>query len=194
VPPPPAEPPTAIVATPSGHLRVVPSQRQLDHWRRGRIVSAIGTATGAAGLILSGSSMIYVLVKDYPPSSNDVLAPSASPTDVGPMLAYTGSSLSTLSFLLSASGLGIQHAALRDLGIDTDRGRFGAGTALGVIGTLSTATSYFFGFTNYLNPHDQSVAILATSISGTALCAIGTILYLTDSARMRRNWKTYVSF
>jgi hypothetical protein len=194
-PPPVPEPPVrTIITTPTGNLRVVPSQRQIDRWRRGRIVSTVGTFTGLVGTGLSLSSAIYVAVKDYPPSANDVLAPSASPTDVGPVLAYTGASLSSVSFILSAAGLGAQHSVLRDLGIDTDRGRFGAGTALGVIGTLSTGLSYFFGFTGYLNPHDQAIAILTTSISGTALCAIASILYLTDSSRMKRNWKTFTSF
>jgi hypothetical protein len=133
-------------------------------------------------------------VKDYPPSANDVLAPSAKPTDVGPMLAYTGASLSAVSFLLTAGGLGAQHSVLSHLGIDTGRGHFAAATTLGVLGTLSTATSYFFGFTGYLNPHDQSVAILTTSITGTALCGLASILYLIDSSRMKRNWKTYTTF
>jgi hypothetical protein len=195
--PPPAvpEPPVrTIITTPAGRLRVVPSAPQLTRWRRARIVAAFGTFTGLAGLGLSLSSAIYVAVKDYPPSANDVLAPTAKPTDVGPMLAYTGASLSTASFILTASGLGAEHALLRDLGIDTDRARFGAATTLGVFGTVSTGLSYFFGGTGYLNPHDQSVAILTTSITGTALCALASILYLSDSSRIKRNWKTFTQF
>jgi hypothetical protein len=196
--PPPGPEPAAtirqVITTPEGRLRVVPGPQQVDRWRRARIVSSLGTFTGIAGIGLSLSSAIYVAVKDYPPSANDVLAPSAKPSDVGPVLAYTGASISAVSFLLTAGGLGAEHAVLSHLGIDTGRGYFAAATTLGVFGLLSTGTSYFFGFTNYLNSHDQSVAILTTSITGTALCGLASILYLVDSSRMKRNWKTFTTF
>jgi hypothetical protein len=191
---PSAEPSPQVITTPDGHLRVMPTQRERDRWRRGRIVSSLGTFTGVAGLGLSISSAIYVAVKDYPPSANDVLAPTAKPSDVGPVLAYTGSSISTVSFLLSAGGLGAQHSVLRHLNIDPGLSHFAAGTTFGILGTFSTATSYFFGFTGYLNPHDQAVAILATSITGTALCGLASILYLVDSARMKKRWNNLTTF
>ena len=75
---------------------------------------------------------------------------------------------------------------LDHLGADPGRGAFGVGTTFGLVGFLGVGPSYFFGLTDYFNPHDQSVAILATSLTGTALCAIAGILYSVDSSHLKR--------
>ncbi|HWE30054.1 MAG TPA: hypothetical protein VHB97_18720, partial [Polyangia bacterium] len=67
-------------------------------------------------------------------------------------------------------------------------------TTFGLVGFAGVGASYFFGLTNYLNPHDQGVAILATSLSGTALCAIAGILYAVDSSRVKRAWRGLTTF
>ena len=96
--------------------------------------------------------------------------------------------------MLSASGLGYQHHLLYELGGDVSRGVFAGGTTIGLMGFLSVGASYFFGFTNYLNPHDQGIAILATSITGTGLCLLGGLLYTIDAGRMKRAWDRLGTF
>src|SRR6185295_545867 len=96
---------------------------------------------------------------------------------------------SALGFILSSAALGYQHSLLSDLQADPGRGTFAGGTALGVLGFAAVGTSYFFGFTSYLKPHDQGVAILASTITGTVLCAVGSLLYTIDSASMKRVWQ-----
>jgi hypothetical protein len=162
-------------------------------WRDARILSVTGSVVNALGTGLSLASVVYIGVTHWPPSAGEVLTP-ARPSDVGPALAYAGASASAAGFVLNASGLGYEHHVLNLLGADPGRGMFGAGTALGLVGFASVGASYFFGLTDYLNPHDQGIAILATSLAGTALCAIAGILYAADSSRVKKAWASVSSF
>ena len=170
-----------------------PSPDMVGRWRTARALSVVGSVLNVIGTGLSLSSVVYIVATDYPPSATSLLAP-AKPSDVGPALAYAGASVSAAGFILSASGLGYQHRLLDELSADPGRGAFGVGTAFGIVGFANVGLSYFFGLTDYLNPHDQSVAILATSLTGTALCAIAGILYSVDSSRVKKAWEFVSTF
>ena len=201
MPPPPPPPPTSASASstmtlPAPSLTVArsrPSPDMVGRWRTARALSVVGSVLNVIGTGLSLSSVIYIVATDYPPSATSLLAP-AKPSDVGPALAYAGASVSAAGFILSASGLGYQHRLLDELSADPGRGAFGVGTAFGIVGFANVGLSYFFGLTDYLNPHDQSVAILATSLTGTALCAIAGILYSVDSSRVKKAWEFVSTF
>ena len=175
-------------------VRAAPTEEVRQRWHTARVLSVTGSVINAIGTGLSVTSVIYIGVTNYPPNASDVLAPAAKPSDPGPALAYAGASVSAFGFVLNAAGLGYEHHVLDDLGADTGRGLFGAGTAFGIFGFASTGLSYFFGLTSYLNPHDQGIAILATSLTGTALCAIGGLLYATDSSRVLKAWRSVTTF
>jgi hypothetical protein len=116
------------------------------------------------------------------------------PTDTAQILSYVASSASALGFALSAGGLAWRHRILDELGADSGRGVFVGGTVVGVLGLGSIATGYFFGLTHYLEPHDQSIAVLATSLGGSALCIIGSIMYAADASRLNKVWKSLTTF
>jgi hypothetical protein len=162
-------------------------------WRNARILSGFGTAFGVIGTGLSLGSAVYILVTGYPPNANDFLHP-ARPSDTGPALAYAGASVSAAGFALSAGGLGWQHKILGDLGADRGRGLYVGGTTVGVLGLVAVGAGYFFGLTDYLNAHDQSIAVLTTSLVGTALCTTAALLYATDSSRVKKIWKNLATF
>lgn len=214
-PPPPAQPtpaPYQYTAMPS--LSAPPPKPYVSpdtykRWRRGRILYGVGSFIGLAGTALALSSVLVVAITGYPCNPNDPLNAvsinnkcnpanprydTPSPTDTAPLLAYMGSTASALGFVLTSAGLGYQHHLLRELNSDIPRGIFAGGTALGLLGFISTGVSYFFGFTHYLNPHDQGIAILASSITGTGLCLLGGLLYTIDSSRMRRAWQRITTF
>jgi hypothetical protein len=195
--PPPRNPLVTIPAGPVGPaplpLSVTPTPVVVRSWRRARVVSAVGTLLSIAGTGLSLASVIYIAATHYPPSAADILNPPA-PSDPGPVLAYVGSSTSAAGFVFSASALAYQHHLLDRLGIDPGKGRFAIGTTIGLVGFAGVGASYFFGLTHYLDPHDQEIAILATSIGGAALCAIAGLLYTIDSSRNMRVWKTLGTF
>jgi hypothetical protein len=189
---PPPPPPTIVGGMPP--LHPAPPDDIVQRWHRTRVVSVIGSLTSIIGTGLSLSSIIYIGVTHYPPSAGDLLGAPAKPSDTGPVLAYLGSSVSAASFVLTAGALGYEHHLLDELGADPGRGRFGVGTAFGLVGLVGIGAGYFFGLTNYLNPHDQGVAIIATSISGAALCTIASILYASDSSRLKSAWRNLTTF
>lgn len=189
-PPPVVAPPPPPVVT---SLHASPSPDMVRRWHTARVLSVLGSVLNVIGTGLSLSSAVYIAVTDYPPSANQLLTP-AKPSDPGPALAYAGASTSALGFVLSAAGLGYEHHLLDELGADPGRGMFGVGTTFGIVGFAGVGMSYFFGLTDHLNPHDQSVAILATSLSGTALCAIAGILYAVDSSHVKDAWTGVMRF
>jgi hypothetical protein len=180
-----------------------------ERWHRARVLYTVGGVTGLLGDGLTISSIAVIAVTGYPcdpfdprhaTDPKDTCNPNSAiyhpsrPTDAAPMLAYLGSSFSALGFVLSASGLGYQHSLLREVNADPGRGVFAGGTVLGVLGFTAVGASYFFGFTSYLNPHDQAVAILSSSLTGAALCALGSLLYVIDSSRTKRAWERFTPF
>lgn len=206
-PPPPIEP---VAAAPQATAaRASLPAKMTERWHRARVLYGVGTAMGLVGNGLTLASIVIVSVTDYPcnpydpkhaTNPNDSCNPNGAifkpprPTDPAPLLAYIGSSTSALGFVFTASGLGYQHHLLDELDADVGRGYFHAGTTLGLLGFFSVGASYFFGFTDYLNAHDQGVAILTTSIGGAALCAIGGLLYSVDSSRLNRAWRRISTF
>src|SRR6478752_5555941 len=142
-------------------------QETMSHrWHRARVLYAVGSVTGLVGSALTLSSVLVVAFTGYPctepnpdplqalsgnacPINNGMVA-QPKPTDAAPLMAYLGSSVSAVGFVLSASALGYQHYLLDELHVDPGRGTFAAGTAIGLMGFVSVGASYFFGFTNYL--------------------------------------------
>jgi hypothetical protein len=203
--PAPAAPVVSPSPTPPRSLPPTMAER----WRRARITYGAGSVIGLLGDGLTLSSVLVVAITGYPCDPNDpvhMLNPNDScnrnsasfkppkPTDAAPLLAYIGSSVSALGFVVSAAGLGLQHQVLGELNADPGRGVFAAGTTIGVLGFMGVGASYVFGFTHFLDSHDQGIAILASSISGAGLCLIGGILYSIDSSRMRRVWERAFTF
>lgn len=198
VPPPPPSPSAPVVVEPppppSLHLARTPvSPSTVARWHHARLLEGFGTAFGLIGSALSLTSAIYIVATDYPPSANDFLHP-AKPTDTAQILSYAASSTSALGFSLSAGGLAWQHRILDELGADPGRGLFVSGTAVGLLGLVGVGAGYFFGLTDYLNPHDQSIASLTTSLGGALLCTVGSLLYGADSARMKRVFTRLTTF
>ena len=146
-PAPPRQPLTASIATPAPpaplSLHVPPGADVVGGWRSARIVSVTGTLLGLAGTAVSAASVIYIAVTNDPNRNTELNPPS--PTDPGPVLAYVGSTASAVGFVLSASALGYQHHLLDRLGVDPGRGRFAAGTTIGVVGFTAVGASYLFG-------------------------------------------------
>ena len=180
-----------------------------ERWHRGRVLYGIGSFTGLLGGALTLSSVLIVIITGYPCDPNDPLHainPKDScnrsgasydppkPTDPVPLLAYIGASTSATGFVFSAAGLGYQHHLLGEMQADRGRGIFVGGTTLGLLGFVSLGVSYFFGFTNYLDPHGQGIAILASSITGTALCTLGGLLYTIDESRMKKIFERFSTF
>lgn len=190
---PPPGPTQPMMDLPAAAVRTPLPLGIIQRWRGARILSGFGTAFGVVGTGLSLSSTIYILATGYPPNANDFLHP-ARPSDTGPALAYAGASVSAAGFVLSAGGLGWQHRILGDLGADRGRGLYVGGTMVGVLGLVGVGAGYFFGLTDYLNAHDQSIAVLTTSLVGTALCATAALLYATDAARVKKIWKNLSTF
>jgi len=187
---PPLPPPPMLPAT----LHAAPSPDVVSRWHTARVISVFGSILSIAGTGLSLASLIYIAATNYPPSANSLLSPQAKPSDPGPVLAYVGSSASAAGFVLTATGLGLEHNILDKLGADPGRGIFGIGTTFGIIGFGGVALSYFFGLTSYLQPHDQSIAILTTSIGGAALCGLASILYSIDSSHVKKAWSDLTTF
>ena len=208
--PAPLAPPAVAFSTPSSP-RLTVSAEMGARWHRGRVLYGLGSYTGLLGSGLTLSSVLVVAITGYPcnpddplhsinPNPNDSCSRNSpkydppSPTDPVPLLSYIGSSVSALGFVFSAAGLGSQHLLLSELQADTGRGIFAGGTTLGLLGFVSVGFSYFFGLTNYLSPHDQGVAIFASSLTGTVLCFVGGILYTADASRMKKVWQRLSSF
>jgi hypothetical protein len=201
--------PTNSLYPPARTERLSLPDSMVRQWHDGRRLYGVGSITGLVGSALSLSSVLVVIITGYPCDPNDpihMINPNDScnmagikyappkPTDAVPLLAYMGATTSALGFVLSTSGLGLQHHVLYEAGRDTGRGIFAGGASLGVLGFLSIGTSYFFGLTNYLDPHGQGIAILASSVTGMALCTLGGLLYTIDAGKMKKAWDRLGTF
>jgi hypothetical protein len=189
--------------------KVVVSPQMQARWARARFLYGMGGVTGLVGSALTISSVLIVVITGYPCDPNDqihkinpndtcnargMMYQPPKPTDAVPLLAYLGSSVSALGFVFSAAGLGQQHHLLRELNADIGRGPFYGGTTLGLMGFTAVGLGYFFGFTHYLNPHDQGVAILACTITSAAFSALGSLLYAIDASRTKKAWRGLGTF
>jgi hypothetical protein len=205
--PPPYQP--SYLPPPGQPPRLVVTSDMQSRWNTARYLYGAGGIIGLLGNALTISSIAVEAATGYPCDPNDLvhqLNPKDTcnkngtnyhppgPTDTVPLLGYMGSSASALGFVIAAAGLGYQHSLLRQMNADIDRGVFHGGTALGVFGFAATGLGYFFGLTNYLNPHDQGIAIFSTTVIGTALCTLGTLLYTVDASRTKKAWLRLPTF
>lgn len=184
---PPADP-LALTAPPQPAARAYVRQ-----WRGARVMNGFANAIGlmSAGLSISGS--IYVAAAHYPPSASD-LTSQPKPGDPAQVLSWVSSSSSAFGFALAAGGLGWRHYILRKLDADPGRGLFLAGTVVGLVGVASIITSYIVGFVDVGNPHDQSIAVLVTSLGGSAISNVGTAMYAKDASQVQKAWKALTTF
>lgn len=188
-PPPPAEalPPPAPVVSPAPVVAppvlsapapapVVTPQAWTPataaRFRTGRLVYGIGTGAGVLGTALIFSGVIVGGLTDK---------------DLGTYLVYAGAAAQTTSFILGATGLGIQHNALDEAGMPTGRGLFGAGTALNVLGMVGIGAGYLLGGAQFISdPEQNRAAVVAVSVTGTVLMIAGGVFYFFDARRMNR--------
>jgi hypothetical protein len=182
----PPSDPTALRMSPQS------SRSLIRQWRGARAMNGFANAIGLISAGLSVSSAIYVGAAHYPPSLTSSSSPR--PSDPAQLLSYVSSSSSAFGFALAAGGLGLRHHILRKLDADPGRGLFVAGTVVGLVGVASIITSYIVGFANVGNPHDQSIAVLATSLGGSAITNVGTAIYAKDASQVQKAWKALTTF
>jgi hypothetical protein len=163
---PPSLPPPEIIASPAG-----PSPIFAKRFRTGRILYVVGSTVGliGSGLTVSGIGVSFVY----------------GVSDLSLGLTYAGSSAAGAGVILTATGLGLQHSALRAANADPGRGMYALGTVFGVLGLAGIATSYYFGgaYNPDINSNYGSIAFGA-SISAAVLLGVSSVLYFVDSQRM----------
>jgi hypothetical protein len=169
------------------------SQSLRRQWRGARVMNGFAGAIGIVSGGLSISNSIYVAAAHYPPSVSD-LTSQPKPSDPAQVLSYVTSTSAAFAFGLSAGGLAIRHHVLRELDADTGRGLFLGGTVVGLVGIAAIAVSYIVGFSNIGNAQDQSIAVLSTSLGGSALCNVATAMYAKDATNMQKVWKNLTTF
>jgi len=201
VPTPPPLPPSPTVAQPLAMplpppqppLQLTVPEPMMRAWHGARVMSGFGDAFGIIGTGLSLGALIYIAATSYPPSVGDFTAPPKL-SDPVQVISLVASTMSAVGFSLAAGSLSWRHHILDALDADTGRGLFVAGTVIGLGGLVGVGASYFFGLTDYLNPHDRTIAVIATSLGGATLCTIGTILYSRDAAKLNRAWERLTTF
>jgi hypothetical protein len=155
--------------------------RLVARFHAGRNVHVAGAVVGLLGNGLSLTSIILTSVYGLD-QSEDTLT-----SRLGPGMAYAGAAANGAAFIMSATGIGLQHSALQLIGQDTGRGLYASGTALGVLGLCGIGTSYFFRFSNYVD-NSSSVAFGA-SITAAVLLTISGVLYFIDATRVEKAFK-----
>jgi hypothetical protein len=194
LPPPPAAQSLSMPAPPPPpSLRLTVPEPMVHDWHGARVMSGFGDAFGIIGTGLSLGALIYIAATNYPPSVGDFTS-IPKPSDPVQVISFVASTMSAVGFSLAAGSLSWRHHILDALEADTGRGLFVGGTVVGLVGLVGVGASYFFGFTDYLNPHNRTVAVIATSLGGAALCTIGTILYSRDAAKLNRAWERLTTF
>ena len=186
--PPPAQPgvePTTV--------RTTLSKSTIRRWRGARVMNGFAGAIGIISTGLSLSSSIYVAAAHYPPSASN-LTSMPKPSDPAQVLSYVSSTSAAFAFALSAGGLALRHHILRELDADPGRGLFLSGTIVGLVGVAAIAVSYIVGFSNVGDPHNQSIAVLSTSLGGSMLCNVATTMYAKDGSNLQKAWKSLTTF
>jgi hypothetical protein len=150
----------------------------LARFRSGRVAYGFGTVVGLAGSGLIISGLIAV-----PVTGDETLG----------ALVYGGSGAHTVGFMLQSVGLGLQHNAMDQLGIPTNRGLFGLGATCGLLGLLGVGAGYVFGATTDLVP-DQTRVALGVSVAGALLQSLGSIFYWIDSRQMVKTLRSRRSY
>jgi hypothetical protein len=183
--------PTGPLPPPSVHATLTHSLRR--QWTGARVMNGFAGAIGIISGGLSISSSIYVAAAGYPPDLSALSKPP-SPSDPAQILSFVSSTSSVFAFGLSAGGLAIRHHVLQKLDADPGRGLFISGTVVGLIGVAAIISSYIVGFSNVGNAHDQSIAVLTTSLGGSAFCNVATTMYAKDGSNMQKIWKSLSTF
>jgi hypothetical protein len=185
--PAPLAAPTPVVVPSPPPVFVPPSPPVLPedvvrHFRAGRVLYGLGTATGLIGGGLTIASIGLAIA----------YGTSGGLGDVSRGLAYAGSASSGVSVIFGAIGLGMQHSALARVGQDTGRGLYGVGTFLGVLGLGAIGASYYIDAAKPVeNPEKVAFAV---SVAATTLLVTGGILYFADERRMYRVYRRLLTF
>lgn len=193
-PPPPMvmpPPPPPMVIGPDGQPIMLAPQRPpppppfvAHRFRGGQALYGVGTAFGLIGSGLSLASIFVSSVYGFAPNGQNV--------DIGPDLAYAGSAATGAGFILSATGLGLQHSALRAINADPGRGLYGVGTAFGILGLAGVGASYLFGLTNYVP--NSSVVGFGCSIASAVVLSVGGLFFFSDATRLGRVYRRLTTF
>jgi hypothetical protein len=193
----PLAPPTALpppmAANDPMMVRMQQAQSARGQWRGARVMNGFAGVIGLVSTGLSLSGTIYVLAAHYPPSVSD-LTKMPSPSDPAQALSYVSSASAAFAFGLAAGSLGWRHHILRTLDADPGRGLFWGGTITGLVGVASIAASFIVGFSNIGNAHDQSIAVLVTSLGGSMVSNIGTAMLASDATHVQKAWKNLNTF
>jgi len=56
------------------------------------------------------------------------------------------------------------------------------------------AASFIVGFSNMGNAHDQSIAVLVTSLGGSMISNVGTAMLASDATNLQKAWKKLNTF
>lgn len=183
--------PVPIVA-PAEAAPVVPAGPPLEvvrRYRAGRVVAGTGTLICLIGSGLTLSSWIAEIVIDK----------DKDPRPIALGLGYAGAGAAGLGVILSATGLGLQHSALAQVGADPGRGLYATGTVFGVLGLAALGTSYFVGATSYVygkpgEEHERNAVLFGTTVASAVLLSVGGILFVSDSGRLGRAYRRLTTF
>ncbi|HEY2743158.1 MAG TPA: hypothetical protein VGL86_00990 [Polyangia bacterium] len=201
MPPPGAIPMTPILAAPlpppgPGDVAFVQrsaAENYRGQWRGARVMNGFGGVLSLLSVGLTLSNVIYVAAAHYPPSVSD-LTKVPSPSDPAQALSYVSSTTSAFAFGLAAGSLGWRHHILRKLDADTGRGLFWGGAITGLVGIAAIASSYIVGFASVANTRDQSIAVLSTSLGGSAICSVATAMFAKDATNVQEAWRNLTTF
>jgi len=83
---------------------------------------------------------------------------------------------------------------LLQLDADPGRGLYVAGTVVGMAGLVAVGASYFFGFTDVLNPLAHSIALISLSLDDAATYIIGNALSSAHASKINRAWHSLPTF
>jgi hypothetical protein len=153
----------------------------VSSFRTGRTVYAVSKLSNLIGSGLHVSSIIVTSIYGFGPG----------PGQYGPGLAYGGSLVNAVGFVLGAAGLWKEHSALAMIGADPGRRLYVAGTVLGALGIAVVGTSSYFAFSNYNNGPEIA---FGTAIAAAVLLSAGGILHAIDNRRLNILFRRLTTF
>lgn len=179
-----AEPvmPQAMPMVPPAAGTTVDQARMQRRFKAGRVLYGVGTGLGMVGAGLTVSSIVV----------GSALGLEGTSGQVAPILAYTGTGMTGGAFILSATGLGLQHSALMSRQADPGRGLFATGTVLGTLGLFGVGASYFLSATQLFDAATPTA--FGVSLGATALMTLGGLFYFADARRLGQAYRRITSF
>ena len=150
-------------------------------FRTGRILYGVGTTVGLVG---SGLTLSGIVV-------SSIYGVDGELGSVGRGLTYGGAGASGLGVIMTATGLGLQHSALRSIGVDPGRGLYAIGTLFAILGLGGVVTTYYLGAAK---PDHYEEISLGSSIGASVLLGVGGILYFIDHGRMLKVYHRLTTF